>query len=214
MPLIYSRIVQLYMKKYKVHKLVKEVRERSKQTNNEAQSAVNKEKINEDIVYFYIASEKSKPATETTILDEYMLKVLLFGYVMLFACSFYLGPLILLIIFAIDLRVDGLRSLWLYRRPVGYRAQDIGSWLNIIKFLNAVGIINNAFLIAFVSSWSKSDILEDSTQNRLIFVVAFEHVVFFLWLFIVILFPKVSESVETKIRLVGFSFFYTLLLFW
>ena len=202
------------MKKYKVHKLVKEVRERSKQTNNEAQSAVNKEKINEDIVYFYIASEKSKPATETTILDEYMLKVLLFGYVMLFACSFYLGPLILLIIFAIDLRVDGLRSLWLYRRPVGYRAQDIGSWLNIIKFLNAVGIINNAFLIAFVSSWSKSDILEDSTQNRLIFVVAFEHVVFFLWLFIVILFPKVSESVETKIRLVGFSFFYTLLLFW
>ena len=44
----------------------------------------------------------------------------------MFASAFTLAPLIFLIINLIDIRVDAKRLLWLYKRPIGYRAQDIG----------------------------------------------------------------------------------------
>lgn len=44
----------------------------------------------------------------------------------MFSASFTLAPLLVLIINLIDLRLDAQRLLWLYRRPVGYKAQDIG----------------------------------------------------------------------------------------
>ena len=47
-------------------------------------------------------------------------------FLKLFACSFTLGPTILLVTLLIDVRVDAKRFLWNYRRPVAYKAQDIG----------------------------------------------------------------------------------------
>ena len=120
----------------------------------------------------------------------------------MFACAFCLGPLIFLLIILIDLRVDGQRLLWLYRRPIGFRAQDIGnrleiwnlrdkttvfirknlknkkgSWNYICRLINIVAIVVNGLIISFTSNWSKT-FLKDDTLNRLIFFVVFE--VFFL----------------------------------
>jgi hypothetical protein len=93
----------------------------------------------------------------------------------MFACTFSLGPLIFLLVTIIDLRVDALRSLWLYKRPIGYKAQDIGAWFSILRFLNATGIITNAFIIAFTSNWAKnSPLIEGKLEKRFIFVVVFE----------------------------------------
>ena len=44
----------------------------------------------------------------------------------LFAASFPLAPLIALAINLVDLKIDAKRMLWMYRRPVGRIAQDIG----------------------------------------------------------------------------------------
>ncbi|RNA02561.1 anoctamin-1 [Brachionus plicatilis] len=55
----------------------------------------------------------------------------------LFACTFSLGPLFVLVINVIDLRIDG-------------------AWFHIIRFLNIAGIVSNAFIIAFTSNWSKN----------------------------------------------------------
>ena len=91
----------------------------------------------------------------------------------MFGCSLSLSPFIVLVINLLDVRVDAKRLLWLYRRPVGYKAKDIGSWLNICKLLTLLGIINQGFIIGFASNWSIS-YLEDSNLNRLIFVLVFE----------------------------------------
>ena len=49
-----------------------------------------------------------------------------------------------------------------------------GVWLIILQFLNLVGIINQGFMTAFASEWSKHYYLENSTLNRFIYVVIFE----------------------------------------
>lgn len=71
------------------------------------------------------------------------------------------------------MRIDAQRLLWIYRRPVGYRAQDIGSWYGICRFLNVIAIVVNGLVIAYTSNWSKTFLRDDSTE-RLIFFVVFE----------------------------------------
>ena len=46
----------------------------------------------------------------------------------LFAAAFPLAPLIALLTNAIDMRVDARRMLWINRRPVAFRAEDIGKY--------------------------------------------------------------------------------------
>jgi hypothetical protein len=47
-------------------------------------------------------------------------------FVQLFAAAFPLAPLIALVTNMFDLRLDAKRLLWTNRRPVAYRAEDIG----------------------------------------------------------------------------------------
>ena len=131
------------------------------------------ESRNRNYVKTFVTVEKNKAKFDNSIVNEYKEKVILFGMIVMFACSFSLGPLIFIIIAMIDMRVDAFRFLLMFQRPVGFRAQDIGAWFNIIRFLNVVGIITNAFIIGFTSRWSV-EFLNDSTTNRLIFIVIFE----------------------------------------
>ncbi|CAF0912216.1 unnamed protein product [Brachionus calyciflorus] len=142
-------------------------------------------KLNKQIVAAYIASEKTKQPFDSTINQEYTQKVILYGYILIFACSLSLGPLIVLLVNVIDVRLDAYRLLWLIRRPIGFKAQDIGAC--------------NAFIIGFTSKWSKY-FLKGTLENRLIFVVAFEHVVFVIWFAIIILYPDTPQSISNKIR--------------
>ena len=84
-----------------------------------------------------------------------------------------MGPLIFLLINLIDIRIDGQRLLWLYRRPIGFRAQDIGSWNHICRIINIIAIVINGLIISFTSNWSKT-YLNDNLTNRLIFFIVFE----------------------------------------
>ena len=93
--------------------------------------------------------------------------------------------------------MDTYGILWLYQHLVGERAQNIGKglgeannwtlklkllsynffkgvWLHIMQFLNLVAIINQSFLTAFTSQWSKSYYTNDNTLDRFIYVVVFE----------------------------------------
>lgn len=91
------------------------------------------------------------------------------------------------------MRMNAQSLLWLFRRPIGHKAQDIGKffntqfvtltfdsiiikkkgiWLSIGRFINIMGIIVNGLIIAFASNWAKT-VLGNST-NRLIFFVVFE----------------------------------------
>lgn len=149
--------------------------------------------------YDFISNEHAKPDFEGNIRDEYMEKIILYGYIMLFACSFTLGPLIFLIIILIDLRVDAKRLLWIFRRPVGKKAEDIGLFFGIFQFINIIGIVSNGFIIAYTSSWSV-DYFGSNENDRLKFVIAFEHIIFFIWILIVVITPSIPSSVLLKMK--------------
>lgn len=51
----------------------------------------------------------------------------------LFTAAFPLAPLIALLTNAIDMKVDARRLLWTNRRPVAFRAEDIGGWSGSCK---------------------------------------------------------------------------------
>ena len=76
-------------------------------------------------VLMHVATQDIKSNCKDTITDEFNEKIILYGYVMLFACSFSLGPLMLLLVILIDIRIDAKRLLWLYKRPIGKEAQDL-----------------------------------------------------------------------------------------
>ena len=86
----------------------------------------NRLNLNEKAVLIYVSMEKEKIEFEDTVEEEYVEKVIMFGYIVLFGSAYTFAPLVVLIITMLDLRADAYRILWLYKRPVGHRAQNIG----------------------------------------------------------------------------------------
>ncbi|XP_052828220.1 anoctamin-7 [Octopus bimaculoides] len=140
----------------------------------------------------WIQDEERKPVLGDFTLEEFTEKTIQYGYLMLFAASFPLAPLIALITNFIDVRVDANRLLWTYRRPLAFISQDIGMWYPILRFINTVGVISNAFLIAFTSHWSETF----SLSKRLWVVIGFEHIVYGVKLLIEIMIPDTTAYVK------------------
>jgi hypothetical protein len=59
-------------------------------------------------------------------LTEYSEKIMMYGYLMIFAAAFPLAPLLALLIYVFDLRMDAKRLVWKTRRPVAQIAHGIG----------------------------------------------------------------------------------------
>lgn len=57
----------------------------------------------------------------------------MFGFIMLFGSTFTFASLLIVLVTSLDLRTDAYRILWLYKRPVGHRAQNIGIVFILIK---------------------------------------------------------------------------------
>ncbi|XP_064481991.1 anoctamin-4-like [Ornithodoros turicata] len=123
----------------------------------------------------YLLKEMYKQEDAEFRRDEFAEKIIQYGYLVLFAASFPLAPLLALLYNILDLRIDSNRLLWLNRRPVAHRDDDIGMWFHLFGFINVCGVVSNAFLIAFTSTFGKN---LKSDYMRFIFVIAFEHLVF------------------------------------
>ncbi|KAL8594587.1 hypothetical protein ACOMHN_002142 [Nucella lapillus] len=144
----------------------------------------------------FLKHEHQKPSLGDFTLDEYMEKVIQYGFLMLFGISLPLAPLLALLTNLFDLRVDARRLLWWYRRPVAKIAQDIGMWFNILLFVNFVGVISSGFILGFTSTWGD----KYSTTGKLIIVLAFEHIVFALKYIIAYVIPDTPAPVRLAIR--------------
>ena len=86
------------------------------------------------------------------------------------------------------MRRDAYSIVWVYRRPVAHRTQDIGVFYSLIKFINIIAIISNSFTIAFTSKYSERF---ENNESRFIFAAIFEviNTCFFLFNYKSILFP-------------------------
>ncbi|CAG2218074.1 unnamed protein product [Mytilus edulis] len=142
----------------------------------------------------FIQIESLKPPLDDFTMEEYTEKIIQYGFLMLFAASLPIAPLIVIITNLIDMRIDAYRLLWLYRRPVAKRAQDIGIWYIILQFVNICGVISNGCLISLTSSWGRQ--YDDYT--RLWIVVGFEHIVFSLQFMLFYLIPDVPSRVKLR----------------
>ncbi|KAH3830061.1 hypothetical protein DPMN_103298, partial [Dreissena polymorpha] len=140
--------------------------------------------------------ESEKPSLGPFTMAEYNEKILLYGLMMLFAVSFPLAPLLALLVLLLDIRIDAKRMLWWYQRPQPVIAEDIGTWYVVLQFLNFAGVVSNAFLIAFTSSWGS----KYTTYEKLWIVIGFEHIVFVLKFLLAYLIPDTPSSVALAIR--------------
>lgn len=66
-----------------------------------------------------------------------------YGFVVLFVAAFPLAPFFALINNVIEIRLDAYKYIATKRRPLAERAQDIGAWFNILRFITYMSFITN-----------------------------------------------------------------------
>ncbi len=132
--------------------------------------------FNEKVIEIYLKIERSKGDATELIDDEYHDKTALYGYMIIFGCAFSLSPFLILVIFLLTLRLSSKGFLMYHRRTIGHKAQNVGIWIWVCRFLNVVGIANLSFYTALNSTWSKSksSIIANNYTYRYIFIIVFE----------------------------------------
>lgn len=144
----------------------------------------------------FTEKEALKPSLGDFTVGEYTEKVIQYGFLMLFAASLPLAPLLALLTNFVDIRVDAKRMLWWYRRPLATIAEDIGTWFIILQFVNFCGVVSNGFLIGFTSSWGRSQ----DKYTQLWIVLGFEHIVFALKFILAYIIPDVPREIQLASR--------------
>ncbi|KAG0042130.1 Anoctamin-5 [Gryganskiella cystojenkinii] len=148
------------------------------------------------------------PSYEGRILKCYRKTVIQFGFCTLFVTSFPVAPAFALINNWIDIRMEAFRLLTQYRRPIAYRAQDIGIWEKIMEFVSFCSVITNAAIIAFSSLWIKQNLfvkyLHANDEGELLaarlgFILVFEHVVFLFKIILRASIPSVPLTIKLAV---------------
>ena len=126
------------------------------------------------------------------VLDDYLELVIQFGFVTLFAIAFPLIPLIALITNRFEIEVDKYKLLKLFKRPIPYRAKNIGSWKTAIIIISYLSIFSNLGLLCF----SSNTFYELTNEFRFLIFILLS---IFYCLFKIAL-DKILPDLPTKIR--------------
>lgn len=111
---------------------------------------LNSQNQNEKLLELYLRIQIEKGSAQDFVDEEFLDKIALYGYLILFGNVFALGPVIILFSFLIHIRISSKSLLTYHRRPLGYKAQNLGNWINICRFLNAAGIANLGELFTLI----------------------------------------------------------------
>jgi hypothetical protein len=85
------------------------------------------------------------------VFEDYMEVLITYGYCVLFVVAFPLLPLLAMVSFYVELRVDALKFLDGSTRPIPRGAQDIGTWQTMFEAFGLLAIVTNLFLIMFTT---------------------------------------------------------------
>uniref|UniRef100_A0A1I8IZ92 Anoctamin n=1 Tax=Macrostomum lignano TaxID=282301 RepID=A0A1I8IZ92_9PLAT len=80
---------------------------------------------------------------DTGLFMDYLELIMQFGFVTLFVPAFPLAPLFALINNLVEIRLDARKLVIGTRRPLPERAQSIGIWFSMMKFVAHVAVISN-----------------------------------------------------------------------
>jgi len=101
----------------------------------------------------YVQDFKMAPTNSNLLFNEYLEIIIQFGFITIFVCAFPLAPLLALINNILEIRLDAKKLLIRYRRPIPQNVKDIGIWFDIMRTLNYIAVITNAFIIALTSDF-------------------------------------------------------------
>ncbi|KAJ3168781.1 Anoctamin-3 [Irineochytrium annulatum] len=125
----------------------------------------------------------SKLLSHPGIRDEFSQKVIQFGFLAMFICSFPLAPCFALVNNVYEIRADASKTLMVYQRPVPTRAQDIGVWEQILTFIATLSVLTNSVIISFTSPAFDRMYLASAPDEgsrmaiRLTFILTFHYVI-------------------------------------
>ena len=93
------------------------------------------------------------PQPKMNLFGEYLEMVIQFGFTTLFATAFPLAPFFAFINNVIEIRLDAFKFVCQLQRPWAQKAQDIGSWYDILYMVGVAAVLFNAFSLVLTSSF-------------------------------------------------------------
>ena len=90
------------------------------------------------------------------IFAEYLEIMTQYGFLVLFAAAFPLGPLGVVFNNTFEMRTDAIKLTKQTKKPFSQPCNGIGTWMTVLHFMNAFAILSNTALICFSSEalWS------------------------------------------------------------
>jgi len=111
------------------------------------------------------------------VFEDYMEILITYGYCVLFVVAFPLSPLLAMVSFYIELRVDALKFLDGSTRPIPRGAQDIGTWQMMFDAFGMLAVVSNLVLVIF----TESNFLGFTfTMDRVVALFFVEHALFII----------------------------------
>lgn len=114
--------------------------------------------------------------------EDFLEMAIQFCYVTIFGSAFPLGACIFFVNNVVEAKADARRLLLRSKRPRYRGAASIGVWESVFAFIAAMAVATNAFLLYF-NSRVLSALLQRTLGRReyaLLFIVAVEHMLFFI----------------------------------
>ncbi|XP_073908253.1 anoctamin-9 isoform X2 [Castor canadensis] len=93
------------------------------------------------------------PVTTFSLFDEFMEMMIQYGFTTIFVAAFPLAPLLALFSNLVEIRLDAIKMVQLQRRLVPRKANDIGTWLQVLETIGVLAVIANGMIIAFTSEF-------------------------------------------------------------
>ncbi|RDD44260.1 Anoctamin-7 [Trichoplax sp. H2] len=87
------------------------------------------------------------------LFGEYLEMIIQYGFTTIFVVAFPLAPFFALLNNWLEIRLDASKYVTQSRRPVAYKAEDIGVWFTILNVVTRIAVLCNAFIIAFTSEF-------------------------------------------------------------
>jgi hypothetical protein len=78
---------------------------------------------------------------------DYVEILVLFAHVLLFSVVFPFAPLIVLVLLVVEMRVDGHKLFYTFRRPLPRSAETIGAWTNIFQCITWLSVLTNSMMV-------------------------------------------------------------------
>lgn len=98
-----------------------------------------------------------------------LILVIQYGFVTIFVAAFPLAPFFAWVNNVIEIRLDAHKFIQVFRRPLAERAQDIGAWFYLLRFVTNLCVVTNALLIALTSQFIDRELFDKAFSSDSLF---------------------------------------------